>query len=569
MNAKEKADLQKILDKLEKEGGLAEKKGKNTSKLSEEEQLDNSLKYEKWNERGFTNRAVTFSQDGIRYVPDIKMWVVWTGKRWVTTKGAGRCKVIITEMMKKVRELCGNKEELVDFLNDVWDTANKHSSILSLITGDRRLHLENLVDFNRKDHLLNVQNGTIDLTTGELKPHDREDLLTQIAPITYTMDPDIIGGDLDSVRDKFKESLIGKTIIRAVDDPEAADYFMAYLGKALGGREDRRQFLILHGPTATGKSVIMYVMLRLLGILDDGGYAAAGSPNDWGINRGRQKELPKIFGKMIGARLILIPELERGMVLDASLCKSATGGDVVLGKKLYKDEITFSPSCSFIYSANDPPHLGELSDALGDRLRMVETPKTVPTEERDTTLRDKIINEEANLTMNLLVRFAIAKDRGEIKESSSILAAGHKHAINDTAVGRFLIDHLVWAPKGSTRILGTDTLFDNFRFYCEKNNESTKLSMIPFAKTVAQLLKGKDIEYKRTNKARGYLGVSLVPPTPRLDPKRNESVDNPHANLMSEEDRTRIILKKDMVFAEEHEDWDESEDEAKIRDMFA
>lgn len=33
--------------------------------------------------------------------------------------------------------------------------------------------------------LLNVYNGTLDLRTGKLRPHRREDLITRLAPVSY------------------------------------------------------------------------------------------------------------------------------------------------------------------------------------------------------------------------------------------------------------------------------------------------------------------------------------------------------------------------------------------------
>ena len=45
-----------------------------------------------------------------------------------------------------------------------------------------------LEDLDKDDWLLNVQNGTIDLKTGELLPHSRTYLITKIAPIEYDTD---------------------------------------------------------------------------------------------------------------------------------------------------------------------------------------------------------------------------------------------------------------------------------------------------------------------------------------------------------------------------------------------
>jgi len=40
-------------------------------------------------------------------------------------------------------------------------------------------------ELDRDPWLLNVANGTIDLRTGELRPHNRNDLITKLIPIEY------------------------------------------------------------------------------------------------------------------------------------------------------------------------------------------------------------------------------------------------------------------------------------------------------------------------------------------------------------------------------------------------
>src|ERR1019366_5464988 len=42
-----------------------------------------------------------------------------------------------------------------------------------------------VADFDQDTNLLNTKTGTIDLTTSEMRPHDREDMLTKVAPVEY------------------------------------------------------------------------------------------------------------------------------------------------------------------------------------------------------------------------------------------------------------------------------------------------------------------------------------------------------------------------------------------------
>jgi putative DNA primase/helicase len=45
-------------------------------------------------------------------------------------------------------------------------------------------------DLDKNPWLLNVENGTVDLTTGELLPHRKEDMITKLAKARYDKDAD-------------------------------------------------------------------------------------------------------------------------------------------------------------------------------------------------------------------------------------------------------------------------------------------------------------------------------------------------------------------------------------------
>lgn len=47
---------------------------------------------------------------------------------------------------------------------------------------------DRLLNFNTDPWLLNCENGIIDLRTGMLRPHAREELLTRIVPVAYYPD---------------------------------------------------------------------------------------------------------------------------------------------------------------------------------------------------------------------------------------------------------------------------------------------------------------------------------------------------------------------------------------------
>ncbi|MFH0914498.1 MAG: hypothetical protein V1849_04315 [Chloroflexota bacterium] len=91
-----------------------------------------------------------------------------------------------------------------------------------------------LVDLDANHWLLNVHNGTIDLRTGALKPHDSADLITEILPIDY--DPDAGSAEWDTFLQRIFN---GNTDLIA--------YIQRALGYSITGDQSEQAFFFCYG----------------------------------------------------------------------------------------------------------------------------------------------------------------------------------------------------------------------------------------------------------------------------------------------------------------------------------
>src|SRR5262249_34989045 len=67
-----------------------------------------------------------------------------------------------------------------------WEDAKRINACLQLVISEPGIPI--LPDeMDRDPFLLNVQNGTLDLRTGQLREHRREDLITKLAPVKYDL----------------------------------------------------------------------------------------------------------------------------------------------------------------------------------------------------------------------------------------------------------------------------------------------------------------------------------------------------------------------------------------------
>jgi hypothetical protein len=123
----------------------------------------------------------------LRYCPE-RGWLVWNGKYWEpdadvkveqgakeTVKSIYEEAMRETDMERRIKLMRGAAgSERANRIHGMVDLAKSEPTI--------RVQAEQL---DGDQWLLNVQNGTIDLKTGELREHSREDLITKCCNVTF------------------------------------------------------------------------------------------------------------------------------------------------------------------------------------------------------------------------------------------------------------------------------------------------------------------------------------------------------------------------------------------------
>ena len=127
--------------------------------------------------------------------------------------------------------------------------------------------------FDKDSYLLNVNNGTIDLRKGILKPHDPTDLITKLAPVDY--DPD---AEMPLVKEWLLEVMDG--------NQDMVSFLQRAVGYSLTGDTREQILLICYGVGANGKSTFFGLIQELLG-----DYATATSTSTLMVKRNGEHSL--------------------------------------------------------------------------------------------------------------------------------------------------------------------------------------------------------------------------------------------------------------------------------------
>ena len=199
--------------------------------------------------------------------------------------------------------------------------------------------------------LLNCQNGTIDLTTGDLRPHRREDLCTKIVPIAYdaaAVAPTFVG---------FLRRVLG-------ENDGLATFVQRMCGYSLTADVGEQCLFFLHGLGANGKSTLLTVLLAMMG-----DYARQAAPDFLLAKRGESH--PCDVADLCGTRLVVCTEVEKGRAFAEVTIKQLTGGDRIKARFMRENFFEFEPTFKVVLAANHKPTVRGTDHAIWRRLRLV------------------------------------------------------------------------------------------------------------------------------------------------------------------------------------------------------
>lgn len=305
-------------------------------------------------------------------------WYVWNGRYW-------QAKESLAYVVRKCCEFSWRDFRAMDDpTGDVLRTVMYYNSpsFWAAATEQLKAHPKinrHVDELDALPGLLNVANGTVDLRTGEIRPHDPNDLITKIAETTYN--PDVRFDRWDRfLREIFPQDREGL--------PQALQDLFGY---AVTGEATEHIFPILNGVGRNGKSQVIDAITETLGV----GYVVPISPEalasaGQGGNPDQKRELIRLRG----ARLATMSETNQGVKYDEAALKRWTGEKFVTGKELYKGEVTFRKQFLAVMVTNHRPDFVSQGVALWDRVTLIEFPRVFAKHEQDKTLGAQFASDD-------------------------------------------------------------------------------------------------------------------------------------------------------------------------------
>jgi putative DNA primase/helicase len=379
-----------------------------------------------------------------------RKWLIWDGKRWREDNSGEimeKAKQVAREMMQNANNVI-DEEKRKKFMDHAYKT--QYESRLGAMVRLARSVPEIPVTPEKLDSdpwLVNLQNGTLDLKSGALVPHRREDLITKIIPISYN---------------PYATCPTWDQFLQRVTDhnPDLIRFLQKGVGYSLTGDATEHVIFILHGTGANGKSTFISTILSLLG---DYGRQ---TPTETLLTK-RGSGIPNDVARLRGARFVSAVESEGGKQLAETLVKQLTGGDRMAARFLYGEYFEFEVTFKIFLAANHKPAIKGSDYAIWRRIRLIPFRVTIPPEERDKSLMEKLRKEMPGI-LRWAVDGCLLWQREGLKPPEFVRAATAEYRLEMDKIGDF-ISECCEISEGAKTAFGD--LYAVYCSWCAKNQE--------------------------------------------------------------------------------------------------
>lgn len=368
-------------------------------------------------------RLVKLYRGKFMFVPGVG-WHAYDGRRWHEGNGMAELQVrqaVIATAQRIIRDAAKvTNPEMREAMLKLGHRTLSSSQHLSGVAEFVKLVPTVLVpvtELNPDPLLLNLTNGTFDLRTGTLRPHDPADRITRVAGTSY--EP----GATSARWDLF--------LAEALEDPDLiAATLRCFGGAGLPGHVREHVLPIITGPGGTGKGTFINTIAAALG-----DYAIAAEPD---LFLGDRDAHPTGQMDLLGVRLAFVSENDEGKQMAAATMKRLTGGDKIRARRMRQDFVQFDPSHLLALITNHLPTMPTNDDpAVWRRVRVV--PFTKIPAKVDKALPDALLEELPGVLASLLNGYADYVARGmDIAWPKAVEDATARYRGRSDTLGTFL-----------------------------------------------------------------------------------------------------------------------------------
>jgi putative DNA primase/helicase len=342
--------------------------------------------------------------------------------------------------------------------------------------------------FNTQLHLLNCRNGTVNLETGELLPHNPADFITRCVDASYKPDADCPRWE------KFIDTIFDH-------DAAMVAFIQQALGMSLSGSIQEQVFFLCHGVGSNGKTTMLEVARRILWL-----YAKQANIETFMVRK--QEGISNDRAELYGARLVNASEMKLGSRLNEALIKKVTGGEPERARFLNSNEFEYMPEYTLWLAVNHVPEIKDTTNSIWRRVMYIpftvvfEENHTDPEKRIDPTLLQKLMEEKDGIFTWMVQGHMAWKKAGRLVAPQAVIDATSDYRAEMDTIGIFLQE---CCTTGKNLKVQAKYVYDAYKDWCVANGNEP-VSLTEFGKSITE---HGYIKKKADGKVQ-YQGITLV-----------------------------------------------------------
>ena len=312
----------------------------------------------------------------IKFGSEKKVWYIWNTKigKWEEDI-TGKVHEVVKFVFRNIREvevadMVSRAEKITDEIkrNELKEIAGAYTNFalkcqnpakikacLDLCQTNKNFAILSS-EFDKNSNLLNFNNGTLNLTTGEFYTHKKDDMITKTVGYDY---------DSGAKCPKF-EAFISSLFDSNKEKDKLVRYLKMAFGLCLTGDTHHQVIQMCVGSGSNGKSALLGSIQQVFG--EYGSYLNGDS-----LTENRKGQIREDIANLEGKRFVYASENTKGSKLDNELLKQLSGGskDVIQVRRLYGHYFNLYPQCKIFWAFNHAPYISDMTLGLWRRIKII------------------------------------------------------------------------------------------------------------------------------------------------------------------------------------------------------
>jgi putative DNA primase/helicase len=435
-------------------------------------------------------------QDRIRYCSERGAYLRWNGARWEWASPDDALELAkdtagtFLDTAKATMRFDPEKGGKVAKFAVRYHTLDGMRAMIATAKSDPRIRVK-LTELDADPFLLGVQNGYVDLRTGQFYPPDPSKLITRVTGMDYVAGatcPQWLQA-LDAIHEGNQDTV---------------DFLQRAYGYTFSGRNDEEVMFVCYGFGENGKSVQADVIHYV------GGDIVCIGDVSLLVYQKNDTRVPNALAATAGARLLSLNETQGNDELNTQALKMVAGREPVTARFLHQEFFTFQPTATPWLRTNHRPIVKDDSQGTWRRLVPIHFRHQFTDADKDPRIEDKLRAEGPGI-LNWIIAGAVEYFKRGLRIPACIRQDANAYRTESDILGQFLDSETEADPTYRAEQHGVWNLW---RTYCAQNGHHAG-TKITFSRRLKERghpeAKSSGTRFYRGLKIRGAQG-GVVPP---------------------------------------------------------